>query len=192
MGSITCPKRTGKNIKLHSDMYCKQGRKGESMPLFSFTVVLIACIGFSVIIGNIASICSNYFPWLLSWRAYYVVKSKRMQKLLISGQVNKNRDTRTAPEDRNKMAFVGFVMWGANLIFTVVTWSISIFSIVMEFFLSNAEAEALAERVDPFLLCFLNMKYFCFISIMPILYLLDYGIGKYFYFKRPWWTTQMK
>lgn len=166
-------------------MYCKQGRKGESMPLFSLIMGLITCISFSAIIGLIASICSNYFPWLLSWRAYYVVKSKRMQKLLISGQFNRNRDTRTAPEDRNKMAFVGFVMWGANLIFTVATCSILIFLLVMSLFLSNTEVIALAERVAPLLFCFLNMEYFCFISIMPILYLLDYGIGKYFYFKRP-------
>ena len=166
-------------------IYSKRLRKGaDIMPLFSLTMVLITCISFSAITGLMASACSCYFPWLLSWRAYYIVKNKRMQKLLISKQFNRSRDTRTAPEDRNKMAFVGCVMWGANLIFTVVTWSILIFSIVMEFFLSNAEAEALAEQVDPFLLCFLNMKYFCFISIMPLLYLLDYWIGKRFYSKR--------
>ena len=76
-------------------------------------------------------------------------------------------------------------MWGANLIFAVATCSILIFLIVMSLFLSNAEVIALAERVAPLLFCFLNTEYFCFISIMPILYLLDYGIGKYFYFKRP-------
>ena len=81
------------------------------MPLESFVLVFFSCIIFTVIASFLASICSNYSPCLLSWRAYYVVKNKRLQKLLISEQRNRSQDSKAEPEDRNKMAFVGCVIW---------------------------------------------------------------------------------
>lgn len=85
------------------------------MPLESFILVFFSCIIFTVIVSFFASICSNYFPCLLSRRVYYVVKNKRLQKILISEQRNRSQDSKTTPEDRNKMALVGCVMWLINL-----------------------------------------------------------------------------
>lgn len=109
-----------------------------------------------------------------------------MQKILISGQRNRSQDSKTAPEDRNKMALIGFVMWIINLIWTVITGTTVIYLFVMEFFLTNAEADALAEQVDPFLRCFLNMNYLYFMGIMFVFYQLDYSIGKRIYSKKHW------
>ena len=156
------------------------------MPLFSYFAVFFTCILLTVIAGIFSSICSCYSPYLLSWRAYYVVKSRRMQKILISGQRNRSQDSKTAPEDRNKMALIGFVMWIINLIWTVITGTTVIYLFVMEFFLTNAEADALAEQVDPFLRCFLNMNYLYFMGIMFVFYQLDYSIGKRIYSKKHW------
>ena len=154
------------------------------MPLFSYIAVFFTCIILTVLVGFFASICSCYYPFLLSRGAYYVVKSKRMQKILISAQCNRSPDSKTAPEDRNKMALLGCVLWIINLIWTVITWSTVIYLFVMEFFLSNTEAEALADQVDPFLLCFLNIKYIYFIAIMFLFYQIDYAIGKHIHSKK--------
>ena len=158
--------------------------RGESMVLQSYIIVFIGCIIFTITIGLVASMCSCYYPWLLSWRAYYVVKSERMRKILLSGQYNRDRATRTAPEDRNKMALVGCVMWAGNLFFTVGTWSILIFLIVTALFLSNAEARALGERAEPFFYFFFNKKYFYFMFGVPVLSLLDFWIGKWIHSKK--------
>lgn len=155
-----------------------------NMPLESFVLVFFSCIIFTVIASFLASICSNYSPCLLSWRAYYVVKNKRLQKLLISERRNRSQDSKAEPEDRNKMAFVGCVIWVVNLIWTVITWSTLIYLFVMGLFLSDVEAEVLVEQVQPFFLCFFNMKYLYFIAIMFACYQLDYSIGKYIHSKK--------
>ena len=71
------------------------------------------------------------------------MKNKRLQKLLISEQRNRSQDSKAEPEDRNKMAFVGCVIWVVNLIWTVITWSTLIYLFVMGLFLSDVEAEVL-------------------------------------------------
>ena len=149
------------------------------MPLESFILVFFSCIIFTVIVSFFASICSNYFPCLLSRRVYYVVKNKRLQKILISEQRNRSQDSKTAPEDRNKMALVGCVMWLINLSWTVITWSTVIYLFVMGLFLSDVEAEALVNQVQPFFLHLFNMKYLYFIAIVFVCYQLDYSIGKH-------------
>ena len=154
------------------------------MPLESFILVFLSCIIFTVIASFFASICSSYFPCLLSWRAYYVVKNKRLQKILISEQRNRSQDSKTAPEDRNKMAFVGCVMWVINLIWTVITWSTLIYLFVMDLFLSDIEAEVLVKQVQTFFLHFFNMKYLYFIAMMFVFYQLDYSIGKHIHSKK--------
>ena len=154
------------------------------MALESLIIAFTGCIIFTVLAGLVASGCSCYFPWLLSWRAYHVVKSEHIRKFMILRQLNRNKSTRTADEDRNKMAFVGCVMWAAVLIFTVATWPVLIFLIILRLFLPDATMMALGDQVDPYLLLFFNPKYIYFTFSMPLFYLPDYLIGKWIYFRK--------
>lgn len=113
------------------------------MSFETFIVYFSACILETIISGLLSSMCSCYSPYLLSWRAYYVVKSKRMQEILIAEQRNRSRDSKTAPEDRNKMAFLGCVCWLVNFFWTVGTYSILIYLYVMSIILPYEESVAL-------------------------------------------------
>lgn len=158
--------------------------RSETMSLESFVLVFLTCVIDSVTMGMIASICSCYFPYLLSWRAYYVVKSKRMQEILISEKRNRSRDSKTAPEDRNKMAFLGCICWLVNFFWTVSTYSILIYFYVMSIILPYEESVAFLERWSPLFMCFFRMEYLYFFCLIFILYQLDYSIGKWIYSKK--------
>lgn len=119
------------------------------MSFETFIVYFSACILETIISGLLSSMCSCYSPYLLSWRAYYVVKSKRMQEILIAEQRNRSRDSKTAPEDRNKMAFLGCVCWLVNFFWTVGTYSILIYLYVMSIILPYEESVALMNEVTP-------------------------------------------
>lgn len=50
-----------------------------------------------------------YFPFLLSYKLYIIVKNPKLQKILISDQVGRSKSSQTRPEDRDKMAALGVV-----------------------------------------------------------------------------------
>jgi len=149
------------------------------MQFESFICLFPACIVMSIIAGVLASVCSCYYPCLLSRRAYYVVKSKRMQKILISTQSNRSPNSKTAPEDRNKMSFLGCICWIINLFWTVSTCSILIYLRVMDIILPRVESIALAEHWEAPFMSLFRMEYLYFFCLIFIFYQLDYAIGKH-------------
>ena len=159
--------------------------RSEAMSFETFIVFFSACILQTIISGLLSSMCSCYFPYLLSWRAYYVVKNKRMQEILIAGQRNRSRDSKTAPEDRNKMTFLGCVCWLINFFWTVSTYSILIYLYVMSIILPYEESIALLEQWSPIYMCFFRIEYLFFFCFMMVLYQLDYSIGKWIYLRKP-------
>ena len=64
-------------------------------------------LSFSVFVGGQSNTC--YYPFLLSHKFYIIVKNPKLQKILISNQLNRSKSTQTRPEDRNKMAVLGII-----------------------------------------------------------------------------------
>ena len=64
-------------------------------------------LSFSVFVGGQSNTC--YYPFLLSHKFYIIVKNPKLQKILISDQLNRSKSTQTRPEDRNKMAVLGII-----------------------------------------------------------------------------------
>ena len=108
-----------------------------------------------------------------------------MQEILIAEQRNRSRDSKTAPEDRNKMAFLGCVCWLVNFFWTVGTYSILIYLYVMSIILPYEESVALMKQWSPLFMRFFRMEYLFFFCFMVVLYQLDYSIGKWIYLKKP-------
>lgn len=58
------------------------------------------------------STLSAYYPFLLSRNHYFIIKNKKMQKLIGEDfHAHASKNTRTLPEDRNKMALTGFISY---------------------------------------------------------------------------------
>ena len=154
------------------------------MSFVTFIFYFFICIFITLSTGLFSSICSCYFPFLLSWRAYYVVKSKRMQEILISEKRNRSKDSKTAPEDRNKMAFWGCIGWITTVLWTICFVPLLIYLYVMGIILPYEESMALLEQWSPLFMFFFRMEYLYFFGLIFILYQLDYSIGKYIHSKK--------
>ena len=132
-----------------------------------------------------SSVCSCYYPFLLSWRAYYVVKSRRIQKILISAQRNRSSGSKTSPEDRNKMALLGCIGWLITLIWALCFGPLLIYLRIMDMILPRAESLALANKWTPLFMSLFRIEYLYFFALIFVLYQLDYFIGKRIHSKKP-------
>ena len=54
-------------------------------------------------------LCSCYFPFLLSAKCYYVIKIRWLRTILISPQITRSSEGKTAFEDRNKLPLIGCI-----------------------------------------------------------------------------------
>ena len=154
------------------------------MSLGSFIVGFFTFLFATIIAGILSSICSCYYPFLLSRGAYYVVKSKRMQKILISAQCNRSPDSKTAPEDRNKMAFLGCIGWLITFIWALCFGSLLIYLRIMDMILPRAESLAIADQWTPLFMCFFRIEYLYFFCLIFLFYQIDYAMGKHIHSKK--------
>jgi len=102
-----------------------------------------------------------------------------MQKILISTQSNRSPDSKTAPEDRNKMAFWGCICWLVTFLWTICFGPLLIYLYVMDVILPKTESLALAEQWSPLFMSLFRMEYLYFFCLIFIFYQLDYAIGKH-------------
>lgn len=154
------------------------------MSMESIFIIFVACVFLSIITGFLAYLCSCYYPTLLTAKFYYEVKNHRLQNFLISPQRNRDASSKTATIDRNKLPLIGCICWLTNFLCTISTLSILLCLSVMKIFLPNAEVSMLADIVEPLFMAVLNFKYYAFLALMPVLYQLDYSIGKYLFTRK--------
>ena len=77
-------------------------------------------------------LCSCYFPFLLSAKFYYRVRSKKLRGILISPRRTRSKDSETAQEDRNKLPLLGCVYC-----IVVFLWLLNELIIVLLFLILN-------------------------------------------------------
>ena len=88
-------------------------------------------------------LCSCYFPFLLSAKCYYVIKIRWLRTILISPQITRSSEGKTAFEDRNKLPLIGCIY--CIVVFPRIFCEIliSIFFVIsfkMPFFISSSSS----------------------------------------------------
>lgn len=123
-------------------------------------------------------LCSCYFPFLLSAKFYYRVRSKKLRGILISPRRTRSKDSETAPGDRNKLPLLGCVYC-----IVAFPWLLSELIIVLLFLILNISKSNFV--LSPFMnilkdICFFlftSHYFWIFIAGMPLLYMIDYSVG---------------
>ena len=102
-------------------------------------------------------LCSCYFPFLLSAKFYYRVRSKKLRGILISPRRTRSKDSETAPGDRNKLPLLGCV-------YCIVAspWLLSELIIVLLFLILNISKSNFI--VSPFMNILKDICFFLFTS----------------------------
>lgn len=154
------------------------------MPIDSCLLLLVGCFIMSIIMSLFAQICSCYFPTLLSWRIYYVVKNPRLQKLLISPQRNRDISSKSAPKDRNKMAFLGCAAWAVNILWMIAAYSILIYWIVVALTCPQEIIDMAFEKYEPLFSKLFSFTYLYSMPFWIVFYQLDYSLGMRFHSKK--------
>ena len=123
-------------------------------------------------------LCSCYFPFLLSAKFYYRVRSEKLRGILISPRRTRSKDSETAPGDRNKLPLLGCVYC-----IVAFPWLLSELIIVLLFLILNISKSNFI--ISPFMnilkdICFFlftSHYFWIFIAGMPLLYMIDYSLG---------------
>lgn len=133
----------------------------------------------SVVVAVILeNLCSCYFPFLLSSKFYYQVRNKKLQSILISPQRTRSKDSETAPEDRNKLPLLGCIF--CAVIFPWLFCEIVILLIVLALVLLESDflySPFMTHLISICEFLFLNECFWIFITVMPLLYMIDYSLG---------------
>lgn len=140
--------------------------------------LLLGWVCYTLITVFLEGLCSCYFPFLLSARFYYTIKSPTLRSILISPQRTRDKGSKTAPKDRNKLPLLG-------CIYCVVTflWLFcEIIVILLVFVLAVLKSDFLYSQIMSSLISileflFVNKFFLIFIAGMPVLYMVDYSLG---------------
>ena len=140
--------------------------------------ILISWPFFAIPTILLERLCSCYFPFLLSAKFYYRVRSKKLRGILISPRRTRSKDSETAPEDRNKLPLLGCVYC-----IVVFLWLLSELIIVLLFLILYISKSNFV--LSPFMnilkdICFFlftSHYFWIFIAGMPLLYMIDYSVG---------------
>ena len=123
-------------------------------------------------------LCSCYFPFLLSAKYYYVIKIRWLRTILISQQITRSSEGKTAFEDRNKLPLMGCIYCIVVFSWIFCEILISLLFLILavlesEFVYSQfiTELKSFEETL------FLNHYFLLFMGGMPVLYRLDYSLG---------------
>ena len=107
-------------------------RRLVAMDLETCIGILISWPFFAIPTILLERLCSCYFPFLLSAKFYYRVRSKKLRGILISPRRTRSKDSETAQEDRNKLPLLGCVYC-----IVVFLWLLSELIIVLLFLILN-------------------------------------------------------
>ena len=135
--------------------------------------VWIFCIIATILTGKA---CSTYFPYLLTSKIYYKVKTKRFQKIFMRQYLNRTLSPAVADEDRNKLPLLACIWYAISfpmvtigfLIFLLVQIDIIVYSFSIVYYIERMFAVSF-----PF--------YLILMPVVMILYRIDYNLGKRFH-----------
>lgn len=140
--------------------------------------ILISWPFFAIPTILLERLCSCYFPFLLSAKFYYRVRSKKLRGILISPRRTRSKDSETAPEDRNKLPLLGCIY--CVVIFPWLFCEIVILLIVLALVLLESDFLYSPFVTNLISICeflFVNECFWIFIAGMPLLYMIDYSLG---------------
>ena len=140
--------------------------------------ILISWPFFAIPTILLERLCSCYFPFLLSAKFYYRVRSKKLRGILISPRRTRSKDSETAPEDRNKLPLLGCIY--CVVIFPWLFCEIVILLIVLALVLLESDFLYSPFVTNLISICeflFVNECFWIFIAGMPLLYMIDYSVG---------------
>lgn len=140
--------------------------------------ILISWPFFAIPTILLERLCSCYFPFLLSAKFYYRVRSKKLRGILISPRRTRSKDSETAPEDRNKLPLLGCIY--CVVIFPWLFCEIVILLIVLALVLLESDflySPFMTHLISICEVLFLNECFWIFITVMPLLYMIDYSLG---------------
>lgn len=140
--------------------------------------ILISWPFFAIPTILLERLCSCYFPFLLSAKFYYRVRSKKLRGILISPRRTRSKDSETAPEDRNKLPLLGCIF--CAVIFPWLFCEIAILLIVLALVLLESDflySPFMTHLISICEVLFLNECFWIFITVMPLLYMIDYSLG---------------
>lgn len=140
--------------------------------------ILISWPFFAIPTILLEQLCSCYFPFLLSAKFYYRVRSKKLRGILISPRRTRSKDSETAPEDRNKLPLLGCIY--CAVIFPWLFCEIVILLIVLALVLLESDFLYSPFMTNLISICeylFVNECFWIFIAGMPLLYMIDYSLG---------------
>lgn len=125
-------------------------------------------------------VLSCYFPFLLSAKYYYVVKTPILRKILISTQLNRSSKSKTRIEDRNKLPIIGLVYYMIGTILLVIFLISDFCAMIQPTINEPSSVIRLLAFLSPYTVIAIMLLY----VITFLLYQIDYGVGKYLNFKR--------
>ena len=123
-------------------------------------------------------LCSCYFPFLLSAKYYYVIKTRWLRTILISTQITRSSEGKTAFEDRNKLPLIGCIYCIVVFPWIFCEILISLIFLILAFLESEFVYSPFITELKSFEeMLFLNKYFLLFMVGMPVLYRLDYSLG---------------
>ena len=123
-------------------------------------------------------LCSCYFPFLLSAKCYYVIKIRWLRTILISTQITRSSEGKTAFEDRNKLPFIGYIYCIVVFPWIFCEILISLMFLILAILESDFVYSPFMTELKSFEEMLLLNNYFLLFMIgMPVLYRLDYSLG---------------
>ena len=123
-------------------------------------------------------LCSCYFPFLLSAKCYYVIKTRWLRTILISTQITRSSEGKTAFEDRNKLPLIGCIYCIVVFPWIFCEILISLIFLILAFLESEFLYSKFITELKSFEeMLFLNHYFLLFMAGMPVLYRLDYSLG---------------
>lgn len=135
-------------------------------PLFSLA------LSFCVFVGGESYTC--YYPFLLSHKFYITIKNPKLQKILISNQLNRSKSTQTRLVDRNKMAVLGIIHYVIQIPIYAALYVMSLWLIV-------SKVIGLASGMSSFGGIFIKLysiSLFVWLLLFIAYDIIDYGLGK--------------
>mgnify|MGYP003376246493 FL=1 len=138
----------------------------------NFLSWLFAWIWISSMAIPIGRSCSLYFPYLVTGKIYYTVKSEKLQRFFISTYLNRGNPNATDPKDRDKLPLLGCIYYIVSIPL-VITAYLSLIGF-------QITTMTLSEPLWFFDRMFWTVApaYCLFAPIMGILYRFDYEIGR--------------
>ena len=134
-------------------------------------LIVTLILGIIFFIGGHVQTC--YYPFLLTRKFYIVIKNPKLQKILISDQLNRNRSSRTRLEDRNKLPIHGFVHYIIQSLLLGTLFILELYLIISKMTDIAFNMAFFDEIWSKF-----TLVLFAFFPISAVLYLIDYGLEK--------------